>query len=436
VSAPNRKVPAGQVPPLLARTPTVAQPLTGRRAAIALDVPQRTAPKRVTPSPAQPVPPSADPQSAAVVEADAAGPLDVVQFHCGPLAELEPHALGVTYSFDAAAPDGVPGGKPYSMAVQLTGQREIDSSSRAPGDDFDVITTVDRVIPGSGRVTVTTRVGDVTPGQWRIRATPVVPAANAGDPDSRLTGLRPAVATGATGFAPGVAARAPGVRPGAWPSLVGIGAVAAVSAQLLLASRAGLDLTRVLLISVLACLIGLVGAKVYAFAIHDKATRSILTVGMCIQGFVLAAIGTVVLGALVGGVPVGRLLDVTVPGLLLGMTIGRIGCLFGGCCAGRPTASRWGIWSSDRFLGVRRIPVQLLESAMAATLTAMTVLVLLLVNTPGYGTVFVAGLAAYTFGRQLLFPLRSEARKTSHGRVLVMAFTGIAVVVAVAVTLL
>jgi phosphatidylglycerol:prolipoprotein diacylglycerol transferase len=86
---------------------------------------------------------------------------------------------------------------------------------------------------------------------------------------------------------------------------------------------------------------------------------------MCIQGFGLGAIGTLVIGAWATGMPAGPLLDVTAPGLLVGMTIGRFGCFFGGCCAGRPTASRWGLWSSDRRLGVRRVPTQLLESTVA-----------------------------------------------------------------------
>lgn len=63
-------------------------------------------------------------------------------------------------------------------------------------------------------------------------------------------------------------------------------------------------------------------------------------VGMSLQGFVLAALGTVALGSVALGLPLGAALDASAPGLLFGAAIGRIGCFVGGCCAGRPTASR------------------------------------------------------------------------------------------------
>lgn len=146
---------------------------------------------------------------------------------------------------------------------------------------------------------------------------------------------------------------------------------------------------------------------------------------MSIQGFVLAAVFTLVGGALATGVPVGAALDVTTPGLLLGMMVGRFGCFFGGCCAGRPTASRWGLWSSDRVVGVRRVPVQLMESVVAGVLAAGSAAVLLVLAHPADGVVFLMGVGAYTFARQLLFPLRAIPRSTSYGRAVVMTSTAV-----------
>ncbi|MBA3524847.1 MAG: prolipoprotein diacylglyceryl transferase, partial [Geodermatophilaceae bacterium] len=158
-------------------------------------------------------------------------------------------------------------------------------------------------------------------------------------------------AAGSTGFAPVVRVRAPGVRLAAWPGLVGLGAVVALLAMSLLASRLGLPVTHVLVLALVASLVGLVGlvgAKLYYLAEHPTYARSLasMTGGMCIQGFVLAANRTIVLGALLWDLSVGSVLDATAPGLLFGMAIGRVGCFLGGCCAGRPTASRWGLWSS------------------------------------------------------------------------------------------
>jgi hypothetical protein len=53
---------------------------------------------------------------------------------------------------------------------------------------------------------------------------------------------------------------------------------------------------------------------------------SLLTLGTCIQGFVLAAIATLVGGTAAAGILIGRLLGVTAPGLLLAMGVGRLGC--------------------------------------------------------------------------------------------------------------
>ena len=232
--------------------------------------------------------------------------------------------------------------------------------------------------------------------------------------------------------------RAPGARLGAWPGLVGTGAAVALTVQALLAARVGLPVASVLLLSLVACLLGLAGAKLYYMAEHPQRWRGLMNMssGMCIQGFVLAAVGAVVAGALLLGLPVGRLLDVTAPGLLFGMAIGRVGCFLGGCCAGRPTASRCGLWSSDRKLGVRRIPTQLFESAMALVIGLVALLAMVLATPSPGGLVFVAGIAAYTFGRQLLFPLRALPRNTAHGRALTMSASGLVAVAAVGAAIL
>jgi phosphatidylglycerol---prolipoprotein diacylglyceryl transferase len=91
-----------------------------------------------------------------------------------------------------------------------------------------------------------------------------------------------------------------------------------------------------------------------------------------------------------------------------------VGCFFAGCCGGPPTASRWGVWSSDQRVGARRIPTQLLESVLAGIL-GLGVLVAVLGHGPTGGTFFVAALAAYTMGRQGLLRLRAEPRKTRLG---------------------
>lgn len=353
--------------------------------------------------------------SAPRLDAQSDSPLQVTTLGCHALAGLDPQALGLTYTFTAAE-----AGKPYPMTIRFEGRRVGVNRKSGPRDRFEVATTVDRVLPGSGRVAVTARVTDLVPGQWRVvaRATPGTRAGRNGV-DARRDRAG-ASTVGATAWAPFVQVRAPGVRIGAWPGLVTAGAAVALGVQAGLASHLQLPVLRVLLVSLLACVLGVAGAKLYYLVLHPEARSRWLFGGMCIQGFVLAAVGALALGSWAGGVPVGTVLDVTAPGLLLGMTIGRFGCFFGGCCAGRPTASRWGMWSSDRQLGVRRIPTQLLESALAGALGVAALLLVADRAVHPAGVVFVGAIAAYTLGRQLLFPLRGLPRQTRHGRLIVL----------------
>ncbi len=123
----------------------------------------------------------------------------------------------------------------------------------------------------------------------------------------------------------------------------------------------------------------------------------------------------------------------TAPGLMFGMAVGRYGCFFGGCCAGRPTASRWGLWSSDRRVGVRRIPTQLLESTLALLVGIAALLAHTFAEPRPAGVVFVGSMAAYTLGRQLLFPLRDRPPRPAWCRILVLALCAGVVVADVAV---
>ena len=59
--------------------------------------------------------------------------------------------------------------------------------------------------------------------------------------------------------------------------------------------------------------------------------------------------------------------------------------------------------------------MQLLEASFAGVLGALALAAVLLFGASAGGLVFVAGIAAYTAGRQLLFPLRDIPRATTHG---------------------
>ena len=121
------------------------------------------------------------------------------------------------------------------------------------------------------------------------------------------------------------------------------------------------------------------------------------------------------------GLSPGPVLDSAAPGLLLAKMVGRIGCLLGGCCAGQPHQLSLGVWSSDRSLGVRRVPVQLLESSLAGVVGTLALFGVVLLGASAGGLVFIAAIAAYTAGRQLLFPLRGIPRTITHGPMVMLA---------------
>ena len=361
--------------------------------------------------------------------------LHVESFPWRSVADLEPQALGLTYWLDPGSE-----GRPYPATIRFTGRRIGVRGKPGPRDRLNRDETIESVVPGSGPIAVTTRVRDITPGEWRITATPIhsshesreIRAASRHRPSQP-----PASSSGTTAYAPAIQVRAPGAHLGAWPALVGLGAIVGLIVQSLVAGRVGLPVPRVLIVSLVACVAGLGGAKLSYLTGHfiggEREVGNLFS-GACIQGFVLGAGLSLLAGARVLGLPIGLLLDATASGLLLGMAVGRFGCFYGGCCAGRPTASRWGLWSSDRHLGMRRVPVQLLESALALLVGAGALLLTWGQARPS-GVVFVWAIATYTLGRQILFPLRAAPRHTAYGRVVTMGLTVLVLVADIGVAL-
>lgn len=363
-----------------------------------------------------------------------ARPLQVMTFGCESLADLQPQGLAITYWLDSA-----PMGAPYPVSIRFTGQRVGTARKRGPLDRFSVVESL-QVVPGSGPVAITARVNAIAPGEWRVTATPIS-RGGGHNGAARSVRVHPAdgraiSASGQTTYAPIVGILAPGARLGAWPALVGFGVAVALVVQAWLVTHLELRIPPVLLVSLVASLVGLVGAKLYHAAGHyiagERGALRLLS-GTCIQGFVLGAVVALLAGTRVAQLPLWSLLDVTAPGLMFGMAIGRYGCFFGGCCAGRPTASRWGLWSSDRRVGVRRIPTQLLESTLALLIGIAALLAHSLWAPRPAGVVFVGSIAAYTLGRQLLFPLRDRPRRPAWRRLLVLALCVGVVVADVAV---
>lgn len=90
--------------------------------------------------------------------------------------------------------------------------------------------------------------------------------------------------------------------------------------------------------------------------------------GLVFYGAVLGGAAALALAARVLALPLGRLLDVAVPALPAAHALGRLGCLLGGCCYGKPWQGPWAIaythpMAPAAYPPVLRHPVPLYESA-------------------------------------------------------------------------
>ncbi len=84
---------------------------------------------------------------------------------------LEGDAIGLTATYRFDSDDDQRG--PYSAAFRFVGRRVGTEGSQDPRDRFDRIERIHGVLPGSGTITVTTRVVGVNAGQWEVIAVPV-----------------------------------------------------------------------------------------------------------------------------------------------------------------------------------------------------------------------------------------------------------------------
>ncbi len=351
---------------------------------------------------------------------------------------VEPEALVVTLWFDSGE-----GSEPYSATVRLTGRRIGIRGTPGPQDLFTREETVDGIVPGSGPLSITTWVYGLQPGEWTVSGELIRSADHAGGQRAssrwKRASAQPlhpatwswrrwALSTGpATPLKTRWAlaaplARIPAVIPGIWPTLSGLGVLVALTVLIAILAHEGIPVGRSLVVSLIALAAGLIGAKVWYAVLHPGPWRTWIG-GWAVDGFLVVALVVTVVELLAFNLPAGLFLDASTPGLFFGVAIGRLGCFLTGCCAGRCTRSRWGVWSSDRRVGARRVPTQLLESAAGLLLGVLTALLVLGHAPTVPGLIFVAALGAYLVMRQFLLRLRAEPRRYSWRRSLMSRAT-------------
>jgi len=161
---------------------------------------------------------------------------------------------------------------------------------------------------------------------------------------------------------------------------------------------------------VMAALVGgVLGAKLPVWVLHYREITGAGTAAALLSG-------RTIVGGLIGGTAAVALTrhrlgmrersgNLFAPGLALGLGIGRIGCLLGGCCYGTATARPWGVDLGD---GVMRHPTQAYEALFAFGLFAW--LLAASRRNPAPGALFRAFMLAYFTFRFAVEFVRLEPR--------------------------
>ena len=192
------------------------------------------------------------------------------------------------------------------------------------------------------------------------------------------------------------------------------------------AQQRGLDHNRVLDLGIYIIISALLGAKLLLLITDFKSfsadPRELLTLarsGGVFYGGLILAVSVALWYIRRIGLPLWTTCDVFAPGIALGHVIGRFGCLFAGCCYGKPTTRPWGITFTDPFaaanvgtpLGVPLHPTQLYEAG------AEFVILMLLLSTerkgrPFPGRTFWLYMLLYAVSRFIIEFYRGDERGT------------------------
>jgi phosphatidylglycerol---prolipoprotein diacylglyceryl transferase len=148
----------------------------------------------------------------------------------------------------------------------------------------------------------------------------------------------------------------------------------------------GLDANRVLDLGIYIIISALIGAKLLLlitdFSTFRNDPKELLTLarsGGVFYGGLILAVAVALWYIRRAGLPLWTTCDVFAPGIALGHVVGRFGCLFAGCCYGKPTTRPWGITFTDPFaaanvgtpLGVPLHPTQLYEAGAELLILAV-----------------------------------------------------------------
>jgi phosphatidylglycerol:prolipoprotein diacylglycerol transferase len=190
------------------------------------------------------------------------------------------------------------------------------------------------------------------------------------------------------------------------------------------AQARGLDAAKVLDLGIYIIISALIGAKlllvVTDFRVFRADPAELLTLarsGGVFYGGLLLAVAVALWYIRRAGLPLWTTCDAFAPGIALGHVVGRFGCLFAGCCYGKPTTVPWGITFTDPFaaanvgtpLGMPLHPTQLYEAG-AELLILMALLTTERKGRPFPGRTFWLYMLLYAVSRFIIEFYRGDPR--------------------------
>jgi phosphatidylglycerol:prolipoprotein diacylglycerol transferase len=186
----------------------------------------------------------------------------------------------------------------------------------------------------------------------------------------------------------------------------------------------GLDPNRIMDLGIWIIISALVGAKLLLlivergrFSLTPSGVMDLVRSAGVFYGGLIAAVVVALWYLWRHKMPMWTVTDVFAPGIALGHVIGRMGCLFAGCCFGRPTTAPWAITFHNEFaaqnvgtpLGVPLHPTQLYEAG-AELLILGFLLVLERRGRPYPGRTFWAYMLLYGISRFIIEMYRGDPR--------------------------
>ena len=209
------------------------------------------------------------------------------------------------------------------------------------------------------------------------------------------------------------------------------------------ARKAGLDAGRITDLAVYVLIAGLLGAKLMLVAVdwsfYSKnlvELWSIFRSGGVFYGGLLGGLLVAFFAARRYGLPGWPTADVLAPGVVIGQSIGRLGCFAAGCCYGKTATVPWAVTFTDvqaaRTVGtpldIPLHPSQIYESLL--TLLIFVVLIWLAPRKKFQGQVTLAYVALYSIARFGLEYYRGDAGRGFIGPLSTSQWVAIVLVLA------